>query len=231
MSTNGTSWSVAPLDSSVNLWSVGFGNGLFVAVGDNGTILTADDEGEWTASDSGTTNTLEGVAYGNGVYVVTGINGAILNSPDADTWSVANSHVNDDLCGATFANGVFVVVGANGTILTSTDGTNWTSRGSGTIHELLAVAYGNGRFVAIGTSGVIVQSDPVIGPQLAISVTPSGGAQVSVNGWAGLTYRVDASTNCRDWVALTNLSLTTATGQYIDSSAPNFNQRFYRAVQ
>jgi hypothetical protein len=139
--------------------------------------------------------------------------------------------VSEDLYGASFANGVFVTVGNDGVIVTSTDGTNWAPRASGTSEELVAVAYGNGQFVAIGTSGVIVESDPIIGPTLALSVTPPDAALLSVTGWAGLTYQLESSSNCLDWVLLTNLTLTNATGQYLDSFAPSAGQRFYRAVR
>jgi hypothetical protein len=231
MSTNGTQWSVAPLGSSVNLWSVGFGNGLFLAVGDNGTILTSDNASQWTASNSGTTNTLEGLAYGNGLYVVTGINGTILTSPDGNAWAAANSNVSDDLYGATFANGVFVVVGDNGVIVTSADGRSWTPRASGTSAQLAAVAYGNGQFVAVGTSGAIVQSDPIIGPTLSLSFAAPSAAQLSVTGWAGLTYQLEFSTNCQDWEALSSLTLSNTSGQFLDSFPTSAGQRFYRAVR
>jgi hypothetical protein len=76
-----------------------------------------------------------------------------------------------------------------------------------------------------------MQSDPIIGPTLALSVTTPSTALLSVKGWAGLTYQLEVSTNCQDWVALTNLTLTNVTGQYLDSFAPGVSQRYYRAVR
>jgi hypothetical protein len=40
------------------LFGVTYGNGLFVAVGDGGTILTSPDGVSWTARTSGTSNWL-----------------------------------------------------------------------------------------------------------------------------------------------------------------------------
>jgi hypothetical protein len=51
---------------------VTYGNGLFVAVGEDGTILTSPDGVTWTQRTSGTSNWLNGVAYGNGLFVAVG---------------------------------------------------------------------------------------------------------------------------------------------------------------
>jgi hypothetical protein len=51
---------------------VTYGNGLFVAVGDDGTILTSPDGVNWTAADLGDGQPLYGVAYGNGLFVAVG---------------------------------------------------------------------------------------------------------------------------------------------------------------
>ncbi len=58
-----------------------YGNGTFVAVGRNGTILTSRDRVNWTEQISPTNNQLKGVTYGNGRFVAVGIYGTILTSP------------------------------------------------------------------------------------------------------------------------------------------------------
>lgn len=60
------------------LGRVTFGNGLFVTVGLEGTILTSPDGVAWTARNSGTTSQLFGVTYANGLFVATGNSGTIL---------------------------------------------------------------------------------------------------------------------------------------------------------
>jgi hypothetical protein len=60
---------------------VTYGNGLFVAVGEWGTILTSPDGVTWTARTSGTSNLLYDVTYGNGTFVAVGEWGTILTSP------------------------------------------------------------------------------------------------------------------------------------------------------
>ena len=67
--------------TSNNLIGVTYGNGLFVAVGTSGTILTSPDGVTWTQRTSGTDDTLRGVTHGNGTFVAVGIYGTILTSP------------------------------------------------------------------------------------------------------------------------------------------------------
>jgi hypothetical protein len=59
---------------------VTYGNGLFVAVGTGGTILTSPDGVNWTVQASGG-NHLHSVTYGNGTFVAVGEGGTILTSP------------------------------------------------------------------------------------------------------------------------------------------------------
>jgi len=59
---------------------VTYGNGMFVAVGNAGKLLTSPDGVTWTARDSGTGQPLFGVAYGHGTFVAVGYNGTIIQS-------------------------------------------------------------------------------------------------------------------------------------------------------
>jgi hypothetical protein len=64
-------------------------NNIFVAVGDNGTIITATTGADdWASQTSGTTENLTGVAYSDtqNEYVVVGDNNTVLRSEDAITW-------------------------------------------------------------------------------------------------------------------------------------------------
>jgi hypothetical protein len=65
-------WTARASGTGNQLNGVTYGNGLFVAVGRDGTILTSPDGATWTARTSGTGNSLLGVAYGNGLFVAVG---------------------------------------------------------------------------------------------------------------------------------------------------------------
>lgn len=84
---NGTVWRISDAGTNQALFSVTYGNGQFVAVGDSGAIVASPDGITWTQKYSGTAECLMSVTYGNGQFVAVGyrmINGvvAILTSPD-----------------------------------------------------------------------------------------------------------------------------------------------------
>ena len=68
------------LQEGIILRGIAYGNGTFVAVGGNGTILTSPEGITWTSRTSGTDSILYGVTYGNGTFVAVGTDGTILQS-------------------------------------------------------------------------------------------------------------------------------------------------------
>src|SRR4051812_13100386 len=105
-------WETRPSGVTVPLWSVAYGAGQWVAVGEQGTILTSPDGATWTPRTSGfPTRWLVGVGYGtpngNGLWVAVGESGLILTSPDAVTWTArraAGTRIN----AVAWGNGTFV---------------------------------------------------------------------------------------------------------------------------
>jgi len=147
-----------------------YGNGIFVAVGEKGTILTSQDGVTWITRTSGVTSNLYRVTHGNSTFVVVGEKGTILTSQDGVTWTKRVSGITSALFDVTYGNNIFVVVGRGSDecgcpqlaldppppctpcpaiILASSDGINWTSRILGPVDfGLTEVRYGNGIFVA-----------------------------------------------------------------------------------
>ena len=61
--------------------------GVYIAVGDKGSILTSSDGTNWTLAISPTNNLLSGVTYdGSDTFVAVGNNGAVLTSSDSTNW-------------------------------------------------------------------------------------------------------------------------------------------------
>lgn len=154
-SSGGSTWGPNLVPSN-KLYGVTFGNGLFVAVGEQGSILTSPNGIDWTPlQDSGTSNNLWGVAYGNGRFVAVGED-IILTSTNGTSWDQIYPS-GYFLYGVTYGGGKFVAVGENGTIVTSLNAFDWELQNySGP--NLRGVDYGNGRFVAVGDQGTIVTS-------------------------------------------------------------------------
>ena len=70
------------MNSGTKEWlnDVTFGDGMFVAVGANGTLLTSANGKTWLRRSSGTETTLVGVAFGDRRFIVVGRAGLILES-------------------------------------------------------------------------------------------------------------------------------------------------------
>jgi hypothetical protein len=154
------SWQTAGYSSGErSLNAVTYGNGMFVAVGNSGIIVTSPDGINWTQQANTSETSLLAVAYGNGSYVAVGGASLILTSSDAVTWETQESSVflGETLTGIAYGNGTFVVVGDYSTLGTSADGKSWTAQ---TLFALgfSSVVYsgaGSGGFVALGDSTIL----------------------------------------------------------------------------
>jgi len=90
----------------------------FVAVGDNGTIVTIRDTVA-NIQNSGTSVRLESVVWSGKQLAAVGRSGTILTSLDGEVWTSRNSGTVYNLHSITCTGKQFVAVGDNGTILTS----------------------------------------------------------------------------------------------------------------
>jgi hypothetical protein len=144
--------------TTYDLYKVTYGNGLYVAVGDAGTILTSLDGTSWTYRTFADGPGLKSVIYGNHQYLTVGNSGTALSSPDGIAWT---SHVIDS--GASFhdviyADSQYLAVGDFGAVFTSPDGAVWTARPSIAVSGLMAACYRNGQYIVVGDWGTILTS-------------------------------------------------------------------------
>lgn len=158
---NGETWNL--VNSQGFHWDVAYGDGLFVAVGDNGLIKTSPNGEAWTTRNSGTILSLRGVTYSedHGLFVVVGYNGLILTSPNGIYWTKRQSGTTVNFWGVGCGNHRVVVVGDSGAIYTSYNCTSWTQRTSGVTKRLYDVAFcsniDGGVFVVVGASGTLLK--------------------------------------------------------------------------
>jgi uncharacterized delta-60 repeat protein len=127
-------WTTVTTSNVQNLWGVCFGSGQFVAVGENGTILSSPDSRQWTARTSGTTRWLTAVCYSAnaGLYIAVGGAGTVLSSKDAITWTPQSTPAGTPRLNAVnYAWGRFTAVGENASYLSSDDGVTWTKFSTG----------------------------------------------------------------------------------------------------
>jgi hypothetical protein len=79
------------------------------------------------------------------------------------------------------------------------------------------------RFTVNGALG----AQPIVGGGL---LRPGRGFQLTLQGVQGQTYRIQASSNLLAWTNLSSVTLSGPSFLFLDSSATNFPERFYRAV-
>ena len=190
-----------------NLRSVIF-NGTFVALGENGSVLTSSDGVTWGANVPITVNGapvtgMNGIAFANtGVFVAVGNGGRIFTSTNlAAPWVLGNSNTAEDLTSVTLLNGAFFATGTNGTLLVSPDTTNWIPQTTGLPPgtTLRAVTFMQNappptavRFVAVGDAGAVVTSTDVTAGNGTWTPTVLAGGQnlrsVTVGGATGLRF-------------------------------------------
>jgi hypothetical protein len=141
-----------------NLYSVAYGNGVFVAVGDNKYV--SSDGVTWThpVFFSGT---LRKVTYLGNEFVALGVQETIAASPDGVNWKM-KYHLKPSgeiSCNAAFGNNRFVVGGAQGFITGAPDDSLWTRRYSELCSGIQSIAYGNRKFVGVGSGGIVLSCD------------------------------------------------------------------------
>jgi len=158
----GITWNLVDAGfSTTGINAVTYGDGLYVAVGGDGTMTTSTDGTTWTTRTSGFgSETIRGVTYGDGLYVAGGDDGTMTTSTDGTTWTTRTSGFGSTrIYGVTYGGGVYVAVGYDGKITSSTDGVTWAARTSqfGT-SQVRAVAYGDGMFIATGQNAKISSS-------------------------------------------------------------------------
>ena len=143
-------------DSTVILRDIAYGAGLYVVVGDNGTVLTSTNLYSWTEQESPTSNPLYGIVYSDGKFVAVGDFGTVIYSEDGTAWAEADSGDILDIRDVTYGNGLFVAVGHgvygtyHGKAYWSADGVNW-SRYTTVDVSLNGIAYGEDEYYAAGT--------------------------------------------------------------------------------
>ncbi|MFC3803903.1 Ig-like domain-containing protein [Cohnella sp. GCM10012308] len=161
-SSSGNDDALAPRNSKVvkDLNDVIFADDSFVAVGDEGTILTSGDGSDWSSESLQTTSSVNAVVYGNDTFVAIGDGGSIFISTNGlDSWSdKSDSTVNVNLNAIVFDGDKFVAVGDDGTVISSTNGSNWTAPESISVEDLNGISYGDDVLVAVGDNGEILKA-------------------------------------------------------------------------
>ncbi|MDF2522711.1 MAG: multidomain protein with s-layer y region, glug motif, ig motif, i-set domain, pkd domain [Clostridiales bacterium] len=168
-------WAMRDCPTDKTLKSVTFGNDIFVAVGDSGTIIWSNDGKDWnTVTNSPTVQNLSSVVYGANVFVAVGEGGTIIKSGDGKNWALVqpsgdlNSYNGSLKFYDVTYSSKFIATGNwnyGGVFIYSNDGQNWSSFEdeiswtSGVYHGtdssslgIYGIAWGGNKYVGVGKS-------------------------------------------------------------------------------
>ena len=179
-STDGTNWATVYAKSSYanypfpNLYSVTWGNGVYVAVGDisqatsEPLIVTSTDGVHWADQNAGINPVLAtsmyGVAFGNGRFYAAGYGGMVIYSDNGTNWNIAQGEGAIQIRNCIiFGAGSFITAGNavnyyNGYAAGYIFGPGGADGGivGGYTNTLAGVAFGNKTFTAVGSGGFVL---------------------------------------------------------------------------
>ena len=177
-STNGISWIVPAItptpgtgptpdtpENSLDLRSVCYGNGKFVAVDiTKGVAIYSTDGNNWTQTTLPVNQPWHSVCYGNGKFVAIvtvsrGGSNIAAYSTDGINWTQTTLPANQSWRSVCYGNGKFVAITNSIVAAYSEDGINWIQTKISAVKSWYSVCYGNGKFVAVSSSKVAAYSE------------------------------------------------------------------------
>ena len=222
-----------------NLEGILHNNGLYIIVGENGTIRTSEDTDNWIARDDlRGIGRLFSVAYGNGKYIAVGESILISENAEKWEWLVLGLDNREQLRKIIFVDGVFYAVGGirdeKGTIIKSEDGLTWTSIDINAKGMLFDIAHHGQRFVTVGQSGrlftaglfeVIINVPEGGKVSVPLEQTISAGTTISVSAtppddkfFLGWTGSINTDSNPLTITIESDINLTAQFGQILPPS-------------
>lgn len=161
-STDGITWNQGVLPAQGTYARLSYGNGVWVAVGNNfGTNTTqraaySADGITWNLATL-PSNNWYGLVFAQGRFIAVGYANTdrIAHSTDGITWivSVIPYHNSNAWSGIYYENGLYIIIGARDFYLTSVDGTTWVQRSYPQTAVIMNfAAFGNGMWALTGFS-------------------------------------------------------------------------------
>ena len=157
--SNDLEWAWAnPYPVGNELTSITYSNGMFVATGDDGTILTSVDGETWDIQNSGASNYLTEAAWLGGKFWCVG-NGVILNSADGVTWTNPYSGMAFTGKSIGYNGSRYVITSSSSIRYSDDDGATWTLVSLFSVYTMLYdIVWDGSQFVVVGDSGTVITS-------------------------------------------------------------------------
>ena len=163
---SGTNWTFGDPTTLNTINGITYGNGVWVAVGNNGTsnnnIIYSYNASNWTTANGhafgGYGNK---VAYGNGIFMAVGSQGCnvatIITSSDGISWS-SNSHISSEIVSVTYGPGIWIISDVSTNVyISSNNGSNWSAPITSPVH-FRKITFGD-TTIAAGSNGIYYSFD------------------------------------------------------------------------
>ncbi|MDB4323636.1 PKD domain-containing protein [Akkermansiaceae bacterium] len=118
-----------PFDSRY-LKGVAYGNNIWVAVGDEGRLLSKVGSGDWAERSSGVTVDLNEIAYGDNVFMAVGDSGTIIVSSDGINWALKPSPTTSGISKVNYCGSGFCLGGSGALHFSADGGETWSTTDS-----------------------------------------------------------------------------------------------------
>jgi hypothetical protein len=174
-----TSSVLSNLNSVSFSFNTSINSGYFVAVGDNGIILTSNSGQIWDTSPAITTQTLNKVIFAEGKFVIVGNNGTVIRSINQNQYELIPTNIGVNFVNIKYNYGIYAALDDVGDLYYSLNLTEWNKRStnqSNIIKDLVFVdTLGNdGRYVIVGFGGTSVYAEPIYNRATAVASVSSG---------------------------------------------------------
>lgn len=161
----GIEWEVIPSGTTDFISGVSSINGQYIAVGENGNVITSPDGENWNISNIGTQSNLyeitsngtQTIIFGDSGSLYTtndGINWSSQTFPTDGVWNPSQLQLHDGL----WDGSQYVIAADNGHMISSTDGINWSYSKTGAMQNL-GIAFNGSQYITVGRSGAIYSSN------------------------------------------------------------------------
>jgi hypothetical protein len=174
-----TSFVLSNLNSISFSFNDSINSGYFVAVGDNGTILTSPSGEIWDTVPTFTSQNLNKVIFAEGKFVIVGNNGTVIRSISQNQYELIPTDVGVNFVNIKYNYGVYVALDIIGDLYYSLNLIKWDKRSTNQSKIITDLVFTDklgvdGIYVAVGFGGTSVYAEPVYNRAIGTASVSSG---------------------------------------------------------
>ena len=177
--TNRNSLTLSDLNSVSFSFNTSINSGYFVAVGDNGVILTSNSGQVWDSMDSPTTQTLNKVIFAEGQFVIVGNSGTVIKSTSQSQYQLISTNVSINFVNINYHSGVYAALDNSGNLYYSLNLSDWVFRSTNQLNVIKDLIFVDslgfdGRYVLVGFGGTSIYAEPILNRATGIASVSGG---------------------------------------------------------